>query len=170
MVHGHRKREKESTKCFDCDFVDFNGAWPLTERRKKCHGCSNCVCALHAKSNYTVSTCLKQNNVTLEASLGYYSRPVKGCVRFCVCVCACIRECVSVLGYTADIRLYPSFHQLSEEESSGNTLQSDPRRAHADTHTCALFNTHGSRKKKKRPSYFNASRQSTAQNLTAAFH
>lgn len=87
-----------------------------------------------------------------------------------MCVCACVRECVSVLGYTADIRLYPSFHQLSEEESSGNTLQSDPRRAHTDTHTCALFNTHGSRKKKKRPSYFNASRQSTAQNLTAAFH
>lgn len=45
-----------------------------------------CVCQ-DAKSNYTVSTCLKQNKVTLDASLGYYSRPVKGCVRLCVCEC-----------------------------------------------------------------------------------
>lgn len=95
--------------------------------------------ALDAKSNYTVSTCLKQNKVTLEASLGHYSRSVKGCVGLCVC------ECVSILGYMADIRLYPSFHQLSEKESSSNTLQSDPDVC-AHTHTHTDFNTQSSRK------------------------
>lgn len=33
---------------------------------------------------------------------------------------------VCVLSYMVDIKLYPSFHQLSEEESSSEALQSEP--------------------------------------------
>ena len=39
-----------------------------------------------------------------------------------------------------DIRLYPSFHQLSEEELSSKTLQSDPDvHAYAHKHTLVLI-------------------------------
>lgn len=47
----------------------------------------------------------------------------------------------SVLGYMADLRLYPCFHQLSEEESSANTVQSDPY-----VQTDVRLNAHSSRK------------------------
>lgn len=76
----------------------------------------------------------------------------------------CVFECASVLGYMADIRLYPSFHQLSEEESSSDTLQSDPD-VHVRAHTCTLIHTVA-----EKQSYFNAGHHSSAQNLNAAFH
>lgn len=76
----------------------------------------------------------KNNKVTLEASLAHYSHSAKGCVRF-----------VCVSSYMMDIRLYPSFHQLSEEESSSRTLQSDPD-LHTHIHTHIHYNTHSSRK------------------------
>lgn len=49
-------------------------------------------------------------------------------------------ECVCLSCYMADIMSYPSFYQLSEGESSGKTLQSDPH-----VHTYMHLNTYGSR-------------------------
>ena len=43
-------------------------------------------------------------------------------------------DCASVLGYIADIGLYPSFHQLSEDKLSSDTVQSETQ-VHTD---CAL--------------------------------
>lgn len=39
-----------------------------------------------------------------------------------------------------DIKHYPSFHQLSEEESSSEALQSDPD-VHVNTYLCTLEDT-----------------------------
>lgn len=133
--------EKQSTKCFDCEYTDFNGSWLL-----------RCSCAfslsLNAKSSYTVSTCLKWNKVTLEASLGYYSRPVKGCVRFvCVCMCAPLRVCERVGLHGG----YKALSLLSSAEWGRIEQQHTaiwPWRAHTHTHahTYTHFNTHSSRK------------------------
>lgn len=77
-------------------------------------------------------------------------------------MCVCERE--SILGYMADIRPYPSFHQLSEEESNSNTVQSDAV-AHTHTHMHILRHTVA-----ENQTYFNPDCVLLNPNLTAAFH
>lgn len=69
---------------------------------------------------------------------------------------------MSALGYMSDIKLYPAFHQLSEDESSSNTLQSDPG---VRTHAYMLIKTHSGRRADA-----HAGHHSSEQNLNAAFH